>query len=336
MTILEVLSGQRSEPRLNVLHYDSGGLVWGYRLVDSSPLRLNECGSGTEQGPVWLHFNLSDARARKWLGEHAELPPAALAMLLEQPPRVRLQITSESVTGIIEDLHHDFRGDPEGFGELRFFVDERRVISLRRHPLKTSDLLHRELSQGLDIDSTRGWLERFVEGLTKSFSDAVHDLVDQVDGLEDEIVIGTDKEQRARLAGIRRLLVRFRRHVNADRGALARLRNHRAFQSRDAVLRQALDQLDGVSSDLDLVHERVRLLQEEVAGLLAEATNRNLYVLSIVTTALLPATLMTGFWGMNVGGLPWSDDTHGVLYSGLAVLGSIGLSLLLLRSSRVL
>jgi zinc transporter len=77
-------------------------------------------------------------------------------------------------------------------------------------------------------------------------------------------------------------------------------------------------------------------LQEEVSGMLAEATNRNLFLLSIVTTALLPATLLTGIWGMNVGGLPWSEDAHGFLWSGLSVLGSIALSLALLRGSRVL
>jgi hypothetical protein len=39
---------------------------------------------------------------------------------------------------------------------------------------------------------------------------------------------------------------------------------------------------------------------------------------------------------MNVGGLPWADDGHGFLWACLAVLGSIALSLVLLRGSRVL
>jgi zinc transporter len=80
----------------------------------------------------------------------------------------------------------------------------------------------------------------------------------------------------------------------------------------------------------------VRLLQEEVSNLLAEATNRNLYVLSIVTTALLPATLITGALGMNVGGLPWTDDLHGFGWAGFSLFVSILLSLALLRGTRVL
>jgi zinc transporter len=52
------------------------------------------------------------------------------------------------------------------------------------------------------------------------------------------------------------------------------------------------------------LYERAKLLQEELASRLAESTGRNLYVLSILTAVLLPMTLVTGIFGMNVGGLP--------------------------------
>ena len=35
-------------------------------------------------------------------------------------------------------------------------------------------------------------------------------------------------------------------------------------------------------------------------------TNRHLYILSIMTAFLLPPTLVTGFFGMNTGGLPFA------------------------------
>jgi len=38
----------------------------------------------------------------------------------------------------------------------------------------------------------------------------------------------------------------------------------------------------------------------------AQRTNRNLYFLSILTALLMPATLVTGFFGMNTGGLPFA------------------------------
>jgi zinc transporter len=332
---------------LNLHPRDSGGLIWGYRLTPVVPIDLDDDsvdarGSAREQNderaPIWLHLNLADGRARTWMSERAKLPEEALDLLLDPHPHVRVQNFAHAVVGIVEDLHHDFQGDPEGFGELRFFVDEARVISLRRHPLKAVDSLRHRLLHGETLESTGQWLEWLIEALADNFAATVRELIDRVDRLEDQIVAGqSTQEQRASLAGIRRLLVRFRRHVHADRQALARVARSQGRDAGALAYRQStLEQLDAVGQDLDMVHERVRLLQEEVSGMLAEATNRNLYLLSIVTTALLPATLLTGIWGMNVGGLPWSDDAHGFVWSGLSVLGSIGLSLALLRGSRVL
>jgi len=316
---------------------DRRGLVWSYALGTAAPRDEDSLDEDVSDGPLWLHFNLTDARARSWLLERAQLPQAALALLLDPRPRVRLTLLDEGIAGVVEDLHHDFHGDPEGFGELRFFIDERRIISIRRHPLRAVDLLRRRIEARLCVQSASDWIVHFIEALANSFGDAVLELVFQVDALEDDIVDGAGHASRAKLADLRRLLVRFRRHVNADRNALAVLRMREQEEpSAQSPLRSALDHLDGVALDLDLVHERVRLLQDEVSGILAEATSRNLYVLSVVTTVLLPTTVITGLWGMNVGGLPFEHHPHGFLWVALIVLGSVVLSLVLLRGTRAL
>ncbi|MET0340154.1 MAG: CorA family divalent cation transporter [Polyangiales bacterium] len=312
--------------------HDRRGLVFGYELPTCTPVTLGSAPASAQ--PVWLHFNLTDARARAWLSEEAGLPEVALEVMLDSQTRARLQRLPTGVVAVLTDLQHGFRGDPEGFADLRVYVEPGRVITARRRPLETVDTLRLAFDAGSALPTPSHWLEQYVESLADNFARVVHELVDQVDELEDEIVLGGGLERRATLASIRRLLVRFRRHVSADRTALAPLR---ARDDRDqGPMRHALEHLDGIAQDIELVHERVRLLQEEVAALLAESTNRNLYVLSIVTTVLLPTTVVTGLWGMNVGGMPWQDDGHGFLWALLAVLASVVLSLALLRGSRVL
>ncbi len=82
------------------------------------------------------------------------------------------------------------------------------------------------------------------------------------------------------------------------------------------------------------MQERARLLQEEIAGLLTEATNRNLFLLSMVTTTLLPITLITGVFGMNVGGLPWVGTHSGFWWVMLVMVLALVLTLVLLRRRR--
>jgi zinc transporter len=79
------------------------------------------------------------------------------------------------------------------------------------------------------------------------------------------------------------------------------------------------------------VQERARLLQEEIASNMNEATNRNLFVLSIATTTLLPITLITGIFGMNVRGLPFAEHPHGFYLVMLGIAATVVLALWLLR-----
>src|SRR5262245_18484889 len=138
---------------------------------------------------------------------------------------------------------------------------------------------------------------------------------------------------------MRRLLPRLRRHITADRGALTPL-GHRLPEDFGSDhrhrLRTAVERFDAIAQDLELVQERARLLQEELAGRIGEATNRNLFVLSIVTTTLLPITLITGVFGMNVGGLPWVSDSGGFWWVVLLMIGAVVTVLLVLRRRSVL
>lgn len=102
------------------------------------------------------------------------------------------------------------------------------------------------------------------------------------------------------------------------------------------VADRAFENLGSVVQDLELTQDRARLLQEEIASRLGEATNRNLYVLSIVTTVFLPITLITGIFGMNVGGLPWTEDTSGFWWVILNIVITVAVSLVVLQRGRFL
>jgi len=44
-----------------------------------------------------------------------------------------------------------------------------------------------------------------------------------------------------------------------------------------------------------------------------EKMNKNMYILTIISGIFLPLTLITGFFGMNTGGLPYTDIPNGTL-----------------------
>jgi zinc transporter len=83
------------------------------------------------------------------------------------------------------------------------------------------------------------------------------------------------------------------------------------------------------------LRERSRLLEEEIHFKMEEESNRHLHTLSIVTTLLLPPTLVTGIFGMNTKGLPLTDVDEGFLWAAALMASSIGLAYLFMRRTGI-
>jgi zinc transporter len=180
---------------------------------------------------------------------------------------------------------------------------------------------------------------RLVHLVDDSFHELIKSISDDIDEAEDNILAGRMHDRGSELGSIRRLLARLRRHMGAGRQTLQQsISNMARWCNRDDVdeLRQALQHLDGTSQDLELVQERTRLLQEEIGNRLSEATNRNLYILSVVTVALLPINLITGIFGMNTGGLPWSDNPSGFWWVMFWMIIAVAAALRFLHSRKIL
>ncbi|MBW8465031.1 CorA family divalent cation transporter, partial [Acidovorax sp.] len=125
---------------------------------------------------------------------------------------------------------------------------------------------------------------------------------------------GRRDHNRARLGVLRRLLVRLQRLLAPEPAALFRLLQHPpAWMGADDAqeLRDSTEEFSVVLRDMQGLQERIKLLQEEIAASVQEANSRSLFVLTVVTVLALPINILAGLFGMNVGGVPLSDDPQG-------------------------
>jgi zinc transporter len=310
------------------------GLICGFKLLRPAVIDADFPEElGTDEA-LWLHFNLSDTRAREWLKSRHELPEEARELLLESGARIHVSVLPGAIVAVLGDLYHDFDHDPERLGTLRLYLDAKLLVSGRTHPLKSVDLLRRELLHADEELAPLRVLKMLIERLADTVAKVTLELSEQVDDAEDRILDGKYRGQGTPLGNLRRLIAKLRRLVSANRTALASLPPSLPGlygAEQRAELRSATEQLDAVGQDLELVQERARLLQEEIASRIGEATNRNLFVLSIATTTLLPITLITGIFGMNLRGLPLAESPHGFGVVMLGIASAVLLALWLLR-----
>jgi hypothetical protein len=91
-------------------------------------------------------------------------------------------------------------------------------------------------------------------------------------------------------------------------------------------LRESTEEFSLVLGDLSGLNERIKLLQEEIGSRLDEQNNRTLFTLTLVTVIALPINIVAGFFGMNVGGVPFAENKHGFWLMVLLVAGFTALA----------
>ncbi len=85
-------------------------------------------------------------------------------------------------------------------------------------------------------------------------------------------------------------------------------------------LRESAEEFATAVADSGTLVERIKILQEELAAVVNEQSNRILFLLTVVTVVALPFNVIGGLFGMNVGGIPFADHRRGFLI----VIGVVG------------
>ena len=326
--------------RTSIADTDDRGLIWGFRLEPLEPCGCEVLDGDSHGAGTWLHFNLTDSRARRWI-EQAEMPDAARTLLLEPETRAHVRLHPGGISLVVSDMQQDFTArsaqDPASFATLRLYVDAGRVITGRHRPLEAMRAVHHELAATKTQSTPVEVLARILERLASAFADHVRHYADALDTAEDDILGGHYLAHGPLLSRGRRAMARLRRHLVADLAALQAVPDAIASwcdPEHCQRIRQAVLRFGAVAQEVDFVQERSRLLQDEINNHLNETTNRNLYLLSVVTTGALPATLITGIFGMNVGGLPLSESHSGFAWvlTGTLLLMAAAMFILIRRS----
>ena len=300
------------------------GLVWAFRIhSDGIPemLPVDQPIRFSHDGLLWLHFNLADARALQWLTlANLPIPAQAVALLLSKDTYQQLHTVDDCVYGVISDLLRDVAEATEDTGYLRFAMTERVLVSGRHHALCAVDATRRALEAGHRVERMAALLETIVEHVADAMDRIAERLERALDEVEEQVLSDSAADLRQNLGRLRRTCVRLHRQLSGRRIVFHRFEQKHlddlkpALRLRAGKLAQRLDGLDHIIIEM---RERSRLLQEELHLKIEEQGNSNIRVLSVLTALLMPPTLVTGIFGMNTKGLPFTDLETAFLWAAL-------------------
>lgn len=313
------------------------GLLWAFVVrADGSarPLALDEPIEGPADGWVWLHINLADTRAHEWL-RSAELLAPALAMLLSRDRHQQLHATERCIYGIFADFTKRIEGPGDELGHFRFVMMEHVLISSRHHPLCAPEYTRQALAHSrIRLPTVASLLELIVEHLADGMDEIAAQYNEDLNQIETTIATGGHQSERSNLTRVRLGSARLHRRLSGLRPLFHRLERYNGDEfapSLRIATGKVAQRLDAIDHTITELRHRAQLLQDEIAASTAEATNRNLQVLAVLSALFLPPTLVSGIFGMNTKGLPFSELEDAFLWASAIMIVSIVLVFVVMR-----
>jgi Mg2+ and Co2+ transporter CorA len=298
--------------------------AWAFWLGPTEPVSaagFDWASLASAERPVWVHLDWTDKTMRAALEQAPFFNENLRAALLDPVDHQFIEHADDELTGVVLDFEARLDGAGEGADFLRFALTERMLITARMRPLQSARGTRTALEAGAQAAHARDIFEMLVDSLADEAARRLQRLSRACETIEDKLVLeGAARAQRRPFGLVRREAQRLARQVAGFHATLARLEEaaqaaeHEALAEISARLSQRSEAL---MRDCNGLLDRARGLQEEMNAALTLETNDRLYVLTVLTAVLLPATLVTGYFGMNTRQLLFFENDYGTLYATL-------------------
>jgi len=264
-----------------------------------------------EQGLLWVHLNYSSEQGQSWLHQNSGLDEVIIEALLAEETRPRVTAIGSGLLMALRGVNLTPDAEPEDMISLRLWLEQDRIISTGKRPLRSLREIDSSLTSGVGPTTTGDFLVDICDRLIERVGEVIDNVEDQVAELEEAVLTAENTELRTQLADIRRQIISLRRYLAPQREALNKLsleKNQWLTETHRLRLREVADQLTRQIEDLDAARERAAVTHEEITNRLSEQANRRMYFLTVVAAVFLPLSFLTGLLGINVGGIPGSNN----------------------------
>ncbi|WP_404395729.1 zinc transporter ZntB [Pseudoalteromonas phenolica] len=292
-----------------------------YNLKSQTQLALE---SLDQSQPFWVHLDYNETHAVEWIEQAAFLSETVKEALTSEETRPRAQFFGSGLFVSLRGINLAKSAKPEDMVSIRLYITENCVVSTAHRRIFSVSEIAELINQGEGPKTSSEWLVSMIEHLTDNMSDTVHFIDDKLGDYEDSILTGEKNSFQSELANLRRQIIAIRRHLSPQREALQSLLNDKNILLSSECkhqIRESLDHITRYIEELDSCKERAAVLQEEINVRVGQTMNDRMYVLSIVAAIFLPLGFLTGLLGINVGGIPGTDNPMAFyIFSGLLLV----------------
>jgi len=290
------------------------------------PLEKDNIGQALRSKSLsWVHLDADHEDTNKWLSaELGDLDPFMVSALIADETRPRMTQINDCAIVILRGVNLNTGEEEEDMVSVRLFIDKFRILSLQKRKLRSIDSIKESVEKGKGPKQVGAFLSRLIGRLTERFESVLAELDDATDSVEEKLLLGVDVSLRQEIVAIRKKAIIYRRHLSPQREAISQLRMADFSWMSDLDRRSLQESFNHVSryvEELDAIRERVQIVKDELANMIGDKLNKNTYILSVIAAIFLPLGFLTGLLGINIGGIPGTDQPAAfTFFCGLLVL----------------
>ncbi len=279
------------------------------------------------RGRTWIDFCEPTDFENEILASMFGLHPLSIEDCVQEVHHPKLEDYGDYIYCIVHWIVHNDGRDLVSY-DVDAFLAKNFLITYRKVPMASIDelLANRErledaVTRGLDY-----LLYVLFDGLARQYMPLLDSMEDRIDRLESEIFEMLDTRQLGKLLAMKRNLLQLRRIAAPQREIFAALsRQNTRYIDHEAALhfRDIYDAFYRIIDTTDLLKDLVNGAMETYLTVSSNRLNEIMKFLTILSTLMMPPTLIAGIYGMNFERMPELKWSYGYLFAMLLIVGTM-------------
>jgi len=311
-------------PQISLIAYDDDGIE-EKRFSSIAESRAYQPG----RSRLWLNvYGLQDAEILGEIGRRFGLHPLVLEDILNTHQRPKMEDYGDYLYCVARVFEYDPLARTLNSDQLSIVLGENFVLTFQERRTGTFEPIRERLRapQAPNLKHGTDYLAyTLLDAVIDQYFVVVEQLGDTAEQLEDDALASPTQALLRTINLVKHDTQMLRRAIWPLREVLNSLiRGESAFFRPETrlYLRDIYDHTIHVIETLDAVRELLGDLMDIYLSAVSNRLNVEVRILTVLTTLFLPATLITGIFGMNFTHMPLLADAQG-FYVALALMGSV-------------
>jgi magnesium transporter len=282
-----------------------------------------------EKKLTWISINNPDEKAMKFLHKKYKFHHLDLEDCLSEIERPKIDEYENYLFVVLQIPGNAKRKKYIVNSEIDIFIGQNFVITLHKDN-NTVDNLFRDCKKRKKVREEymgkgSGYLlYMIINDLFESRFPVMDALSRQITQMEGEVFDRDFSHDYLKdILALKKDIINFRRIIMPQRSIIAQLEHkNKKFlpEKLDVYFDDIVDKIERMWNNLENLKELVASLQETNESIISHNTNNVIKILTLISVVMLPLTFVTGFYGMNVVGLPLAEHSSATFYVSGVIL----------------